>query len=91
MAEDFWIERAQSAEAKLGTCQDQIERLKEKYRNIVDTFAAKERSDGTIDIDFAKLAGLLSLEHALELRSALDETHRISGAPGEKPRVKVSA
>lgn len=91
MDESQWIERAQSAEARLQTCKDQTERLKENYRNVMKTFGAKKRGDGSIDIDFAALVGLLSPEDALELRAAIDARHRISGAAGTKPRMAVSA
>jgi hypothetical protein len=89
--ESYWIERAQSAEAALSTCRDNQDRVKEKLRGMMETLGAKERGNGTIDIDFVALVGRLSLEHALELRAAIDEAHRISGAPGEKPRIKVAA
>ena len=92
MAEDsYWVERAQSAEAKLATCQQNQDRVKEKLRHMMEALGAKERRDGAIDIDFEALAGKLSLEHWLELRAAGDEVHRVSGAPGEKPRIKVTA
>ena len=91
MSDDPWIERAQSAEARLVTCQQNIERVKEKYRGLLETLAAKERSDGTVVIDFEALAERLSLEHALELRAAIDAKHRIKGEPGSKPRITVSA
>ncbi len=91
MDEKQWIERAQSAEAKLKTCQDNIDRVKEKFRGMMDALGAKERGDGTIDIDFEALVEKLSPEHALELRAVIDRRHRISGAAGEKPRMTVSA
>ena len=89
--ESMWIERAQSAEASLTTCRGQIDRVKEKLRGMMELLGGRERADGTIDIDFGKLVANLSLEHALELRAAIDERHRISGAAGEKPRVRLSA
>lgn len=89
--ESFWINRAQSAETKLSTAQEQIERVKEKLRDIMETLCARERSDGTIDIDFDALVQKFSLEHALALRTAIDRHHGISGAAGEKPRIRVAA
>lgn len=89
--ESHWIERAQSAEAKLTTSQQQIERVKEKLRSIMETLCAREKSDGTIDIDFGALVQKLSTEHALELRAAIDQHHGISGAAGEKPRIRVAS
>ena len=91
MSESQWIERAQVAEARLTTMQESVDRLKEKYRTLLQTLGAKERSDGTVDIDFEALVERLSAEHALELRAIIDQTHCISGAPGEKPRISVTA
>ena len=79
------------AEAKLGACREQIERVKQKLRDAMTNLCARERGDGSIDIDFGALAERLSVEHALELRAAIDARHRISGAPGAKPRIVVSA
>ncbi len=91
MDESAWIDRAQTAEATQATMQENINRLKEKYRNLLKTLGAKESSDGTIDIDFEALVERLTVEHALELRGVIDERHRISGSLGEKPRISVSA
>lgn len=91
MEESQWIERAQSAEARLQTCQGNIDRLKEDVREVMETLCAKKRRDGAIDIDFEKLVQKLSLEHALELRTMIDQHHRISGAAGKKPRISVQA
>jgi hypothetical protein len=87
----MWIERAQSAEAALATCREQQDRLKEQVRAVTGALCAKVKSDGTIDIDFDALVQHLPVEQALELRVAIDQHHRISGAVGEKPRVSVSA
>lgn len=91
MSEQVWMERAQTAEAQLATCSDNIDRVKDKHRNMMEALGARERSDGKIDIDFVALAEKLSLEDALVLRAAIDEKHRITGAPGEKPRVAVAS
>ena len=92
MADDsHWIERAQSAEARLTTAEANTNLVKEKFRNMMATLGARERGDGTVDIDFAALVDRLSPEHALELRAAIDEKHRISGDPGAKPKITVAA
>ena len=44
-----------------------------------------------LEIDFDKFVPALGVEGALELRRIIDETWRVSGAPGEKPRLKVKA
>ena len=91
MSESDWRDRAMSAEAQHQTLRDQVERLKEKLRGLMETLGARERSDGTIDIDFEALVQLLPSDQALELRAVIDQQHRISGMPGEKPRITVSA
>ena len=90
MDESQWIERAQTAEARYETCRQQQDRVIEDSRNVLDTLCAKKRSDGTIDIDFDALVQKLTPEHALEFRAAIDQHHRISGAPGDKPRISIS-
>jgi len=79
----------QDAQAVVETYRHEIERLKTQYRGMLETLCAKERRDGSFVIDFMALAAKLSLDGALELRASIDEVHRISGAPGEKPRIRV--
>jgi hypothetical protein len=89
--ESYWVERAQSAEAKLQTVQEAAERLKERVRSVKDTLGARERSDGSFEIDFGKLVTNLGVDNALEIRRIIDEQYGISGNPGEKPRMKARA
>ncbi len=86
-----WHDAYNSEHAKFLTAQDQIDRVKEKLRSLMEVLGAKERTDGTLDIDFGILVGRLTIEHALDLRREIDEQHRISGASGDKPRVKLAA
>lgn len=85
----FWMERAQSAEAKLTTMKESHEKAVEKVREFKTNFGVKERSDGSIDIDFDKFTQALGIEPAFELRAIIDETYQISGDPGEKPHIKL--
>ncbi len=93
MAQDerYWIDRAQSAEAKLKTLQDATDPAIERIQRFKTNFGVIEKTDGSIDIDFQKFASALPLEHALELRKIIDEVHGISGKPGEKPHVRFHA
>ena len=91
MSEEMWRERAQNAEATNETHRVTSENLKKKLRNLMATFGAREKSDGTIDIDYEILVDLLGIEAALELRAVIDEKYKIRGAPGEKPKVRMSA
>lgn len=86
--EQFWIDKAQTAEAQIATMRDQVEPLREKCRHIKETFGARERSDGSFDIDYQAFVDNLGMEAALEVRKIIDETYNVSGAPGEKPKVK---
>ncbi len=89
--ESDWRDRAMTAESQHQTLRDQTERLREKVRGIMAAFGARERSDGTLDIDFEALVERLPIDQALELRSVIDQKHQVSGAAGEKPRVSVKA
>ena len=89
--ESYWIERAQSAEAKLKTLHDSMEPLKQKARTIKESLCARERTDGSFDIDFDRLVERLGVAACLELRGIIDARYGISGAPGKKPRVRVKA
>lgn len=92
MSDDaHWIERAQSAEAKLATLQTSIDAMKDNIRNTCDTLGAKVKADGTIDIDFDAFVEKLGADNALQVRAIIDEKYGISGAPGEKPRMRVKA
>jgi len=72
MAEDFWIERAQSAEAKLKTLQDQQDRIKEDAQYILTVFGARKKSDGSFDIDYEKFVKMLGEDQAFVVRGMID-------------------
>lgn len=86
----FWRDRASTAEAKLGALEANIGAMKERIQGFKKNFGVREASNGEIGIDFEKFVENLGLEQALELRSVIDEKYRISGNPGDKPKVKVS-
>lgn len=91
MADDnFWMERAQSAEAKLETLKQAIEPMKQRIQDFKANFGLQERSDGSITIDYDKFVTALGIESALELRSIIDEKYQISGKPGKKPRIRLA-
>lgn len=73
MSEDFWIERAQTAEAQLKTLREAqgaaIERIKEFKAN----FGIKERSNGEIVIDFPRFVEQLGPDGSSELKRIIDE------------------
>jgi hypothetical protein len=92
MSDDsHWIERAQSAEAKLATLKNQFEPALERVKAFKANFGVREKSNGEIEIDFEKMVERLGADGCLELRRVIDERWNISGNPGEKPKVRVKA
>ena len=87
--ESHWIERAQSCEARLSTLKDAYGPAIERVKQFKANFGVRERSNGEIDIDFEKFVERLGVGAALELRRVIDEKYAVSGAPGEKPHVRV--
>ena len=71
--ENYYIERMNSAEAKFNTLQESVNRIREDARNVLDTFCARKKSDGTFDINFEKFIERLGETGANELRSIIDE------------------
>lgn len=89
MDESQWIERAQSAEARLATQKTAFESAIEKVKAFKANFGIRETSDGSIIVDYEKFVERLGLQGAMELRQIIDEKYHVSGAPGEKPRIKL--
>lgn len=89
--ESMWIERAQSAEAKLATLKQAYEPAIDRIQQFKANLGVRERANGEIEIDFTKLVERLGPAGALELRKIIDARYNISGAPGEKPRIRVGA
>ena len=74
--ESVWIERAQSAEARLSSLKQATEQAIERIKTFKANFGVKERANGEIDIDFAKLVQNLGRENAMELRRIIDERYK---------------
>ncbi len=87
--DNFLLNRAESAEAKFNTLKENVEPLKERVQKFKENFGVREKSDGSIDIDFEKMVDRLGPAACLELRAVIDEKHGISGAAGEKPKIRV--
>ena len=87
--ESHWIERAQTAEAQLKTVKDQYVPAIERIQIFKTNFGVREKSDGSIVIDFDKFTANLGMEQALELRLIIDEKYGITGAAGDKPRISL--
>ena len=90
MSDDsYWVERAQSAEARIKTLEDAYKPALERVKEFKANFGVKEKSNGEIQVDFDKFVDHIGAESALELRKVIDEKYNISGHPGQKPRLKV--
>ena len=68
---DYWIDKAQTAEATSATLQQNNDRLKEEIRVMRETFGISGNSNG-YSIDYAKLAAGLGPEQCAELRKEID-------------------
>ena len=76
MSEDsFLVERAQTAEAKLNTLQQTVDRIREDARTVLETFAARKQGDGSFNIDYEKFIENIGPEGAAELRQIIDEQY----------------
>jgi hypothetical protein len=89
MDESFWVDRAQSAEAKIKTLEEAFKPAIERVKAFKANFGVREDSGGGITIDFDKFVENLGPDGALELRKVIDEKYQISGEPGEKPRMRL--
>ena len=90
MSEDVWMERAQSAEARLVTLRESLGAAVERVKVFKTNVGIREKSNGDIEIDFDKFVGNLGIEAALELRKIIDELYQISGEAGDKPKIKLA-
>ncbi len=89
--ENSVYEENKSLRAQLATAKAQYEPILERYTNFKMNMGLKEKSDGTLVIDYDKFVERLGPDGWLQLRQIGDEKHRVSGAGGEKPRIRVAA
>lgn len=75
MSESVWIERAQSAEARLATLKQAYEPALERIRTFKANFGIKERDNGEIDIDFDKFTANLGKVNALVLKGIIEKQY----------------
>lgn len=73
MSDDFWIERAQTAEAKLKTMSEASRAAIDRVTAFKANFGIKERSNGEIVIDYVKFVENLGEENAKELAKIIAE------------------
>lgn len=79
MEDSYWVERAQSAEAKLKTIEDAYRPALERVKEFKTNFGVREKSDGEIDIDFEKFVDRLGAA-ALDLRDVINEKYPVKQA-----------
>ena len=75
MADDFWIERAQTAEAQLKTLREAQGKAIDRIKDFKANFGIRERDNGEIVIDFQKFTERLGIDSASELRKIIDEKY----------------
>jgi hypothetical protein len=75
MSEDMWMDRAQSAEARLKTLRESQGAAIERIKDFKANFGIKERSNGEIVIDFPKFVERLGKEGSAELRKIITEKY----------------
>lgn len=83
MSEVMWMERAQSAEAKLATLEQAYQPALERVQHFKANFGVKESSDGTLTIDFDKLTENLGLGGCTELKAIIEEKYNLGPPPGK--------
>lgn len=75
MSDDMWMERAQSAEAKLSTMQQTHGAAIERIKVFKANFGIRERDNGEIVIDYEKFVERLGKENAKELKKVIVEQY----------------
>ena len=88
---DSPLDRALSAEARLATHKEATAAALDRIKDFKANFGVREKSSGELVVDYDRFAEAIGMEGALELRAIIDEKYNISGAAGEKPRIKVNA
>lgn len=71
----MWIDRAQSAEAKLKTQKQSFELAIERVKAFKSNFGIKERDNGEITIDYVKFVDRLGKENSAELKRVIEEKY----------------
>ena len=75
MSESVWIERAQSAEARLNTLKQAYEPALERVRNFKANFGIREKDNGEIDINYDKFIEHLGSENSMILKSIIQKKY----------------
>ncbi|KKK64372.1 hypothetical protein LCGC14_2984880 [marine sediment metagenome] len=92
--DSFLLNRAEAAEAKLGTLKANIDALKDRVQQFKANFGVREKSDGSIDIDFEKMVDRLGPEASLELKSVIDDKYAIRSSRPRRhldPQIHMNA
>ena len=76
MSESMWIERAQSAEARLATLKQALEPALERVKQFKANFGIRERDNGEIIIDYDKFVERLGYENSMELKRIIEEVYK---------------
>ncbi len=89
--DSFLLNRAETAEAKLGTLKANIDALKDRVQQFKANFGVREKSDGSIDIDFEKMIDRLGSEASLELKSIIEDKYSVRPRRHLKPQIHMNS
>lgn len=79
MDEAQWRERAQSCEARYSTLEQNVDRVKEDARYVLETFCAKKKSDGSFEIDWDGFIERIGEDQSIALIQIINEKYGSSG------------
>ena len=77
MSEAMWMERAQSAEAKLATLKQAYEPALDRVKQFKANFGIRERDNGELVIDYQKFVERLGKQGAMGLIAVIHEKYNI--------------
>ena len=77
MSESMWMERAQSAEAKLITQKESLGSAIERVKEFKTNFGIREKQGGVIEINIDKFVENIGPASSLELRKIINEKYPV--------------
>jgi hypothetical protein len=72
------VDQFKDLRAQVRAAREQYDLVIERYQNFKANFGVKEKSDGSIVIDYDKFVERLGVDGCLELRKIIDEKHGLA-------------